>query len=79
MVPSRQGRFDQKMVAHVAELAASQALFGALAVLDGARPIEDAIDKGSFELRYVKGGASTVLNDPAGDYLHDLFNERLRP
>jgi len=51
--------------------AAHQALFGVLAVLDGARTVDH--EGGRFELAYV-GGRRTLLNDPQGAGLHDLLN-----
>jgi len=47
------------------------ALFGLLAVLDGARTIDD--EGGRFELIYV-ADQRVVLNDPQAIGLHDLLN-----
>lgn len=47
--------------------------FGLLCVLDGVRAIENPGDKGVLALYYEKGGNKVLLNDPAGEYLHDLL------
>jgi hypothetical protein len=60
-------------------LAAHQATFGMLAVLDGVRQIDDAAQKGTLELRYVKNDRSVILNDPDSEPLHDLFNQHVSP
>jgi hypothetical protein len=52
-----------------------KATFGALTVLDGVRVIEDGADRGTLELRHIKGGESTLLNDPNGPVLHDLLQQ----
>lgn len=52
-------------------VAVHESLFGLLAVLDGARTIDDA--KGRFELTYV-ADQRTLLNDPQAIGLHDLLN-----
>lgn len=51
--------------------AVHEGLFGLLAVLDGARMIDDA--KGRFELIYVTS-QRILLNDPRAIGLHDLLN-----
>jgi len=51
---------------------ADRTVFGFLSVLDGVRAIEDGLDKGHLELRYVKQG-STLLNPPEGEMLHDFW------
>jgi hypothetical protein len=47
-------------------------VFGVLCVLDGVRAIENGVDKGRLELRYVKNG-SVLLNPPEGEMLHELW------
>lgn len=64
---------DRQGVREVAAMASHAAVFGFLAVLDGVRVIEDGPDKGTFELRYVKGEGTTLLNDPARPPLHDIL------
>jgi len=66
---------DKQRVREVAAMASHQATFGALTVLDGVRVIEDGADRGTLELRHVKGSESTLLNDPNGPLLHDLLNQ----
>lgn len=61
-------------VSHVHSVVATavhEGLFGLLAVLDGARTIDDA--KGQFELMYVSD-QQVLLNDPQSVGLHDLMN-----
>ena len=60
--------------AHVNSVIATsvhEALFGLLAVLDGARTIDD--EGGRFELTYV-ADKRVPLNDPQAIGLHDLLN-----
>src|ERR1051326_7120994 len=45
---------DKEMLRRAIAIAAHQATFGMLAVLDGARQIEDSATKGGLELHYVK-------------------------
>src|SRR5688572_12326097 len=64
---------DAEHVNSVISTAVHGALFGVLAVLDGARAVEDGDNKGHFELSYV-GKQKVLLNDPKCIGLHDLFN-----
>ena len=66
-------------VIDVARLAAHQAVFGLLAVIDGARAIESSPVKGRLELKYVSQTGSRILNDPNGPQLHDLLNQKGDP
>jgi hypothetical protein len=67
---------DRRHVKSVALLASNLATFGFLAVLDGARIIEEPSDRGALELRYIKPGEKTVLlNDPEGEVLHELLRQ----
>jgi len=66
---------DKAMVAEVAGDAALAAAFGLLAVLDGARVVEDPEDRGEFELWYVRDGERELLTSAASvGGLHDLLN-----
>ncbi len=66
---------DQRAVAEVASMAAHNAVFGFLCVLDGVRSIEDGDQQGEIELNYVQADRSNVrLNPPSGDPLHDIIN-----
>ena len=65
----------QARVIEVARLAAHQAVFGLLAVIDGVRAIESTSVKGRLELKYVSERESRILNDPTGPQLHDLLNQ----
>jgi hypothetical protein len=62
---------DAGHVNRVIVTAVHDALFGLLAVLDGARTIDH--EGGRFELTYV-GSQRVVLNDPQAIDLHDLLN-----
>lgn len=66
---------DRTKLRTVASMAAHQAVFGVLAVLDGARVVEDTSEKGGFRLTFVKGGVEWELNPPDGVPLHDLLNQ----
>ena len=68
---------DKAGVRRVASIVAHQTLFGVLAVLDGARVVENTPDKGTFRLVFKKGSEEWELNPPAGVPLHDLFNREL--
>ncbi len=65
---------DKQRVHEVATMASHGAIFGILNIIDGVRAIEDDVDRGALELRYVKGNKSTLLNDPNGPMLHDLLH-----
>ncbi|MBI2434995.1 MAG: hypothetical protein HYV26_19235 [Candidatus Hydrogenedentes bacterium] len=65
---------DKRKVADAVALSAYQATFGFLAVLDGARQIQDS--DGSFELRYGRNEEYELVNDPDGEQLHNLFDQR---
>jgi hypothetical protein len=66
---------DRKRLHTVASMVAHQAVFGVLAVLDGARVVESTPDKGSFKLTFQKGGKDWDLNPSDGVPLHDLLNQ----
>jgi hypothetical protein len=67
---------DRKRVRDVAVMASHAAVFGFLSVLDGVRGIEDGPEKGAFELQYVKGGQTTLLNAPNEPPLHDILQQQ---
>lgn len=62
---------ESEHVNSVIATAVHQTLFGLLAVLDGARTIDD--EGGQFELAYV-ADLRVVLNDPQAIGLHELLN-----
>lgn len=64
---------DQAMVKSVVDLAAGQATYNFLLVLDGLLAIEDGQEKGRLDLFFVKNGARTWLNDPASEELTVLY------
>jgi hypothetical protein len=67
---------DRQRVREVAAMASHAAVFGFLAVLDGVRVIEDEPEKGTLELRYVKGDQTTLLNAPSEPPLHDILQQQ---
>jgi hypothetical protein len=52
--------------------AVPETVFGLLAVLDGARTVDDGA--GRFELSYLAPGERVLLNDSQAICLHDLLN-----
>lgn len=64
---------DRATLRAVASMVARDAVFGVLAVLDGARVVEDTSEKGDFRLTFSKGGRQWLLNPPDGPALHDLL------
>ena len=68
------GEDDQRMLTEVIREAAESTAFGIMAILDGARFIEDTPEKVEFELYYVAGGQRVLLNDKRATPLHDLYN-----
>jgi len=49
-------------------------IFQFLCVLDGVSFVESDPVKGRFQLRFLKNGEDTLLNDSHSELLHDLFN-----
>ena len=64
---------DRSRVESIVKDAVDEALFGFLAVIDGARAIEDGEDKGRLILIH-KNAGEHILNDPEKIGLHDLYN-----
>jgi hypothetical protein len=64
---------DQTMLKRALAMVAEQAVFGVMCILDGARVIEPAGPKGTFELRFIKNGHVDVLSGPDGELLHELL------
>jgi len=64
---------NQAGLAEALNDAAEGAVFGLLCILDGVRAIESGPDKGRLELYYVNGEQRVLLNDPAREELHNLF------
>src|SRR6266536_4129598 len=58
---------DRARVEEVIHLASSNAIFGFLCILDGARFIEDGTEKGEFVLTFEKGTERTRINAPGVD------------
>ena len=71
---------DRERVQRIIQLAVRAAVFEMLTVLDGVLSIRGAGEEpGYLELRHTVGAESVLLNDPAGELLHDLFAERVPP
>lgn len=65
---------DQAMTKRLLALASRQAVFGLLAVLDGARKIAPSeATPDYFELRHVHGAETDILGGPDGASLHELL------
>lgn len=65
---------DADAVRRVADLVAHSAVFGVLAILDGARAIEPPGAKGTFELVHISPqGVRSTLASPSLSSLHDLL------
>jgi hypothetical protein len=58
-------------------MAAHQAVFGFLCVLDGVSAIEAVPPSGMFDLRYRQGETEVRLTE-GGEDLHDLYPDILR-
>ena len=66
---------DQATLIRVLNMTAHHAVFGFLAVLDGARVVEDDAEKGEFRLIFRKGGQEWDITDSKGAPLHDILNQ----
>jgi len=69
-LPTEQRAYVQSVI----ELVAHGTVFGMLAVLDGVRSVNRVGEEGTLELRHVTREHSTLLNDPEGMLMHDLFS-----
>ncbi|HSN96701.1 MAG TPA: hypothetical protein VLS89_00340 [Candidatus Nanopelagicales bacterium] len=69
---------DKQMVHNVAMMASRNAVFGFLAVLDGARQVEASEAKGRFELWFDKQGQRTLLNGPDATPLHEMLDSSIQ-
>ncbi len=67
------GPENQSGLVEALDDAAESAVFGLLCILDGVRAIESRPDQGGLELYYVNGEERVLLNDPAKEELHNLF------
>lgn len=66
---------DREMLAEAVALAAEQATYNTLLVLDGSLAIESRRTKGRLELFYVSVDGRTQLNDPDHEELSALFKD----
>lgn len=65
---------DREMLRDIVSRSIKSAIFGFLVELDGCGGMGDSPEKGMYELRYIKGETSCLLNDRDDAYLHDLFD-----
>ena len=65
---------DREMVKSAMRKAAQLAVFSFLCVVDGVSVIDDGPQHGSLKLLYTRNGDELLLNDPRGEYLHDVYN-----
>lgn len=63
---------DAAQVDGIISVAVYEAVFGLLAVLDGARTVDGGV--GRFELSYLGPNGRVLLNDPQAIGLHDLLS-----
>jgi hypothetical protein len=65
---------DQVMVERMLEMVAQGAVFGVLAVIDGARKVASSKETPEyFELRHMHGTTQDILSGPNGELLHELL------
>jgi hypothetical protein len=65
---------DKECAQATIQLSVRASVFQMLTVLDGVTSLREAGEEnGSLELRYNSGAESVLLNDPAGEMLHDIF------
>jgi hypothetical protein len=62
---------------NIIALAVHTATFDFLCVLNGTTKVRDITESGRFKLSYVTAEGDIVLNDPAADPLHGVYNEGL--
>jgi hypothetical protein len=65
---------SQRHLRSAITIAAHSAVFGFLCVLDGVRQIENEPGRGTLELTHKSSRGEVLLNDPTGDFLHDILN-----
>jgi hypothetical protein len=63
---------QRSVVRDIVRSSVENAIFGFLSVLDGVRPIETTEERGSFELRFTKGGIEETIS-PSDTFLYELF------
>jgi hypothetical protein len=66
---------DKEQVGAVIVEAIDSALFGVLCVLDGVRAISDVGPREELVLLARGLQGDTLVNDPAADFLHDIYQE----
>jgi hypothetical protein len=64
---------DKKIIEEIIELSAMLSTFNFLSVIDGVISIDSSEENGTLELRYRKNTESILLNEPEGEFLHDLL------
>lgn len=70
---NKQSDDDKELINRIIKMAADDALFGILCVIDGVRAIEDDEDKGELVLTYQKNNESLVILNENKN-LHDIYN-----
>jgi hypothetical protein len=63
----------REIVKDIVRSSVESAVFGFLSLLDGVRPFEKTAEKGSFELRFLKGDVEEIISPCDSYYLHELF------
>jgi len=66
---------DRENIAQVADMAAKQATYNFLLILDGLLVVEAVGEKGKLELSYDDGSTRTRLNDENFSQLSSLFKQ----
>jgi hypothetical protein len=64
---------DRVHLLRAMKLAAEDAIFGMLCVLDGVRVVENSSDKSQFALLAIRNLEIDVITDVRGELLHDIF------
>jgi hypothetical protein len=65
---------DKSMAIRIVRESINMSIFSFLCAIDVVKAIENGPDKGVFRLIFQKGNEQILINDPKGDFLHDLFN-----
>lgn len=69
---------NKQQVEEIIKQTVHASLFGFLCVLDGVRAIESTPEKGNLELIFNKDGKKTLINEPQGEMLHDIYQSRVQ-
>ncbi len=69
---------DKQQVEEIIKQAVHASIFGFLSILDGVRAIELTPEKGNLELIFNKDGKKTLINEPQGEMLHDIYQAQVQ-